>query len=93
MVPGMHDKNSKPPILLSIANSERFLSVVALPATIRLLESNDKLEKFFPNFTTTPSNFLSVSKILEPAPKTNTFSYSPNFFKNKTKSFNVSGLK
>ena len=92
-VPGIQDKNSKPPILLSRANSDNFLSVTALPATIISFGSKDKLEKFLPNFITTPSNFLSVIKILEPAPKTNTLSFSPNLFKNRTKSSNVSGLK
>ena len=55
-VPGIQDKNSKPPISFSIAKSDNFLSVVALPAIIDLFDNNEMFEKFFPNLITIPSN-------------------------------------
>ena len=53
-VPGIHDKNSNPPMLCSHANSDNFLSFVALPATIVVSERSEILEKFFPNLITIP---------------------------------------
>ena len=47
IVPGMQDKNSKPPILFSDAYNDKFLSVAALPATIVLFGNSEILEKFF----------------------------------------------
>ena len=80
-------------MLFSIAKSASFLSVVALPATITLLGNNDILEKFFPNLIIIPSNFLSLKRIFEPAPRTKIFSFFPKFLRNNTKSFKLSGLK
>ena len=78
-VPGMHAKNSKPPSPFSIANSDNFLSVQALPATIISFGNNEIFEKFFPNFITMPSKVLSLIKVLEPAPKIKIFSFLLNF--------------
>ena len=54
-VPGMQDKNSNPPKLLSIANSESALSVTALPAIIISSDKREILLKLFDNLITTPS--------------------------------------
>ena len=54
-VPGIHDKNSKPPKLLSIANLERDLSLTALPAIIISLDNKEILLKLSKSFITTPS--------------------------------------
>ena len=42
---------------------------------------------------TMPSYRLSLINVFEPAPKICIFSLFPNFFKNETRSANVSGLK
>jgi len=47
MVPGMHDKNSNPPIPLFSAKSESFLSRHALPAIKTSFGNIEILEKFF----------------------------------------------
>ena len=70
-VPGIQDKNSKPPILLFIAYSDNCLSVVPLPAIIVLLSKREILEKLLPNLIKTPSNNPSVNKTFDPAPKKN----------------------
>ena len=93
MVPGIHDKNSNPLILFSKANSDNFLSVQALPATIISFGNNEILENFFANLITIPSKILSEIKVFEPAPRINILSFLPNFFKNVDKSNKVSGLK
>ena len=67
-VPGMQAKNSRPPIPLTKANSDNFLSVEALPATIMLSCNKEMLEKLFPNLTTIPSNVLSLTRVFDPAP-------------------------
>ena len=82
IVPGIHDKNSRPPISLSRANSDNFLSLQALPATIIPFGNNEILEKFLPNLTTIPLKILSLIRVFEPAPKVKIFSFVPNFFKN-----------
>ena len=89
----MHAKNSKPPILFSNANSDNFLSVVALPAIMVLLGSTEIFEKFFPSLIITPSNVLSLIKTFEPAPNVKIFPLFPNFFRKTTNSFKLSGLK
>ena len=73
-VPGIHDKNSKPPKLFSIANSDNDLSVTALPAIIISSFSNEILLKLLESFITTPLNCLSEINVFEPAPNTNIFS-------------------
>jgi hypothetical protein len=55
IVPGIHDKNSKPPKLLSIANSDSDLSLTELPAIIISSDNKEILLKLFNNFITTPS--------------------------------------
>ena len=82
-VPGIQVKNSNPPRLFSDANSDNFLSLVALPATIVLFGNNEIFEKFFPNLIIVPLNLPSFIKILDPAPNRNIFSLVPNFFKKK----------
>ena len=71
--PGMQDKNSKPEILFSIENSDRFLSNTLLPATNLFLSSVDILLKFFPSLIVTPSKSLSENKVLDPAPNRKIF--------------------
>ena len=93
IVPGIHDKNSKPPMLFSIAKFDKFLSDTALPATIILFCNNEIFEKFLPSFTTKPSNLLSVIRIFDPAPKTKIFSLFPKVLRKVTKSSKLSGLK
>ena len=93
ILPGIQDKNSKPPMLFSDANSATFLSIVALPAIIVLFFNTEILEKFFPNLTITPSNPLSFIRIFEPTPSIKIFSLFPKFLKKTTKSFKFSGLK
>ena len=73
-VPGIHDKNSKPPKPLLIANSDSDLSLTALPAIIMSSLKRETLLKFLLNFITTPSKKLSLIKVLEPAPSVNIFS-------------------
>ena len=77
----MHAKNSNPLIPLFSAKSESFLSRQALPAIMTSFGNMEILEKFFPNLITTPSNFSSLIRVFEPAPKICTFSFSPNFLK------------
>ena len=74
IVPGIHDKNSKPPKLFSIANSDNDLSVTALPAIIISSFNNEILLKLLVSLMTTPLNCLSVINVFEPAPNTNIFS-------------------
>ena len=93
ILPGIQDKNSKPPISFSHANSATFLSVVALPAIIVLFGNNEIFEKFFPNFITTPSKPWSFINILEPTPSIKIFSLFPKFFKKLIKSSKLLGLK
>ena len=93
MVPGIQVKNSKPPISLSRANSESFLSLHALPATIILLGNKEILEKFLLNLITIPLKTLSLISVFEPAPIVKIFSLLPNLFKNSTKFESDSGLK
>ncbi len=76
IVPGIQERNSKPPKLFSIANSDKDLSVTALPATIISSECREILLKFLVSFITTPSNLLSDISVLEPAPNINIFSLS-----------------
>ena len=45
-VPGIHERNSKPPRLFSIANSDNDLSITALPATMISSECKEILLKF-----------------------------------------------
>ena len=54
-VPGIHDKNSKPPKPLLVANSDSDLSLTALPAIIISSVNNEILLKLFNNLITTPS--------------------------------------
>ena len=49
-MPGIPDKNSNPPISFSFANSDNFLSKIALPAIIVVSFNFDTFEKLFPNF-------------------------------------------
>ena len=69
IVPGMHAKNSNPPTPLFNAKSESFLSRQALPAIMTSFGNIEILEKFFPNLIITPSNFSSLIRVFEPAPK------------------------
>ena len=92
IVPGIHDKNSKPLKLLLIAKSDNDLSRTALPAIIIFSPSKEILLKFFPNLITTPSNWLSLIKVFDPAPRTNIFSLFSNFFKKLTNSFKLLAL-
>ena len=89
----MHDKNSKPPISLSHAKSDNFLSLHALPATMILLGNNEVLEKFLPNLITIPSKISSLISVFEPAPNVKIFTLLPKVFKKKTKFASDSGLK
>ena len=73
-VPGIQDKNSKPPKLFSIAKSDNDLSVTALPAIIISLFNKEILLKLFDSLITTPLKCLSVINVFEPAPSTNIFS-------------------
>ena len=91
-MPGIHAKNSKPPIPLNKANSDSFLSVQALPATTMSLGNKEILEKFFPNLTTIPSKVLSLTRVFEPAPKTTNFC-GLVFSKKKITSSVLFGLK
>ena len=54
-VPGMHERNSNPPKLLFIANSESDLSLTALPAIIISSDKREILLKLFVSLITTPS--------------------------------------
>ena len=54
-VPGIQDKNSNPPKLLFIANSESELSLTELPATIISSDKREIFLKLFDNLITTPS--------------------------------------
>ena len=54
-VPGIHDKNSKPPKPLKMANSDNDLSLTALPAIIISSDNKEILLKLFNNLITTPS--------------------------------------
>ena len=54
-VPGIHDKNSKPPKPLLMANSDSDLSLTALPAIIISSDNKEILLKLFNNLITTPS--------------------------------------
>ena len=74
MVPGIHDKNSKPPKLFSIANVDSDLSVTALPAMIISSFNKEILLKLLASLMTTPLYCLSVINVLEPAPNINIFS-------------------
>ena len=66
-VPGIVDKNSKPPMLFSLQIQIEFYLVE--PPVISVVSfNNDILEKFFPNFITTPLYILSVNKIFDPLP-------------------------
>ena len=58
IVPGIQDKNSKPPKLFSIAKSDSDLSVTALPAIMISLFSKDILLKLFDSLI-----FINSSKI------------------------------
>ena len=62
IVPGIQERNSKPPKLFSIANSDNDLSATALPAIIISSFSREILLKLFVSLTTTPSiiEFYSV---------------------------------
>ena len=71
----MQERNSKPPKLFSIANSDNVLSVTALPATMICSECKEILLKFLESLITTPSNLLSDISVLEPAPNINIFLY------------------
>ena len=93
IVPGMHDKNSKPLKLFSDAKSDNDLSKTALPAIIISSSSNERLLKFLPNLMTTPSNIPSEIKVLEPAPRIKILSLLSNFLRNLIKSFKLSALK
>ena len=46
ILPGIQDKNSNPLMLFSFANSDKFLSITPLPATI-VFSSKDILENFY----------------------------------------------
>ena len=70
IVPGIHDRNSKPLKLFLKAKLDKLLSSTPLPAIIISSLCNVILLKFFPNLITTPSNKSSVIKIFEPAPST-----------------------
>ena len=74
IVPGIQERNSKPPKLFSIANSDNDLSATALPAIIISSFSREILLKLFVSLTTTPSNLLSEISVFEPPPKTNILS-------------------
>ena len=74
IVPGIQERNSKPPKLFSIANSDKDLSVTALPATIISSEWIEILLKLLLSFITIPSNLLSDISVLEPAPNIKIFS-------------------
>ena len=54
-VPGIQDKNSNPPKLLFIANSESDLSLTELPAIIISSDKREILLKLFDSLITTPS--------------------------------------
>ena len=58
-LPGIQDKNSKPPILFCIANSDSCLSKTPLGAIIVVLFNNLILENFLINFITTPLNIIT----------------------------------
>ena len=92
IVPGIQERNSKPPKLFSIANSDNDLSVTALPATMISSECKEILLKFWVSFITTPSNLLSDISVLEPAPNINIFSLSWIFFRNLINSFKSPAL-
>ena len=49
-MPGIHERNSRPPILFSIAKSDNNLSKTPLPATIVFSFNREILEKFLLNF-------------------------------------------
>jgi len=53
----------------------------------------DNLEKFLPNFITTPSKHESSNNTFDPAPKTNILPRLLNSFKKSTRSVKLSGLK
>ena len=73
ILPGIQDKNSNPLMLFSFANSDKFLSITPLPATIVVSSNKDILEKFLFNFITVPSYISSLNKTFEPAPITKKF--------------------
>ena len=73
IVPGIHDKNSNPLKLFSIAKSDNDLSKTLLPAIIVFSFNNEVLEKFLLNLITAPSNKPSLNKIFDPAPNINRF--------------------
>ena len=91
-VPGIQDKNSNPPKLLSIANSDSDLSLTALPAIIMSSDKREILLKLFDNLITTPSYVLSVIRVFEPPPRINIFSLLFINFKNLINSFKFSAL-
>ena len=62
MVPGMQDKNSKPPKPWSFANSDRDLSVTAAPAIIISL---DKREIFYQQADLIIKNENNIKETIE----------------------------
>ena len=62
----MHDKNSIPPISFSRANSDNFLSLHALPATIISLGNNDKFANFIREFNAHVKNDNRVEQMILP---------------------------
>jgi len=56
-VPGMHERNSNPPKLLSFANSDNNLSLTALPAIIMSSDKSEILLKLLESLITTPLYF------------------------------------
>ena len=66
-MPGIQDKNSKPPKLFSIAKSDNDLSVTELPAIIISSLSNDMLLKLFANLITTDDRYSEVARAAEKA--------------------------
>ena len=68
IVPGIHDKNSRPPSSFSHAKLETFLSKIEQPAIITLSLVNDILLKFLPNLIKIRFWIFSEINKFDPAP-------------------------
>ena len=91
-MPGIQYKNSNPPKLFSIANSDNNLSLTALPAIIISSDRRDILLKLFDSLITAPSKVLSEIKVFDPPPRIKNFSSFLIIFKNLIKSFKFFAL-